>query len=170
MFLMQQILQCMTFISIVYFHTYNGAHVFFQISTHAVVTQCVKTGTECACAGRWTNHVLQDEIPANQKRHEFTHCDVTVHVGGTGSLGHAHAEFLHNTHLGKRKRGWWCNDMACAMTSGHFRITGPMFRSKVDSPPTGRRWCVILMFSLLFAWPSYQTNSRVVGDLRRLCN
>ena len=46
-----------------------------------------------ACQRKPTYEVLQDEIPADEERHKFSHRDVRVHVRAAARPWHAHGEF-----------------------------------------------------------------------------
>ena len=83
--------------------TYHRADVLLQVGTHAVVGQSVEAGAQRTGPGGAADHVLQYEVPANQKGHKLAHCDVTVHVGGATGLGNPNAELAVANTCKRRK-------------------------------------------------------------------
>ena len=73
--------------------TYYGADVFLQVELDLVVNQGVEAGADGARTCRTSDHVFENEIPTNQKRHEFSHCHVAVHVSRATRFGNANSKF-----------------------------------------------------------------------------
>ena len=85
--------------------TDNRAHVLLQGGAHGVVDEGVETGAEGARTRRAADHVLQDQVPANQEGHELADGHVTVHVGRTCGFRYSHSE-LAITHTCGEEKGF----------------------------------------------------------------
>lgn len=57
------------------------------------VGERVQTCTQSTRAGRGPDQVLENHVPADQERYEFTDGDVTVHVRGTRCVGYPDSKF-----------------------------------------------------------------------------
>ena len=85
--------------------TDNRAHVLLQGGAHGVVDEGVETGAEGARTRRAADHVLQDQVPANQEGHELADSHVTVHVGRACGFRYSHSE-LAITHTCREEKGF----------------------------------------------------------------
>lgn len=67
----------------------EGSHAVRHPAADRVVGQRVKHAAQSAGAGRGANQVLQDQVPADEKRHKLPDGDIAVGVGRPGGLGDA---------------------------------------------------------------------------------
>jgi len=90
----------------------------------AVIGQRVRHAAEGRRPRRRADQVLQDQVPADEKRHALAHRHVAVGVGRARRLGHAHAE-LGVTHSWSRVHTH--GDQWVSRTLNHMSMTKLFF-------------------------------------------
>ena len=72
--------------------TDDVTNVLLQVVLDLVVDQRVEAAADGARTCRASDHVLENEVPTDQERHELPHRHVAVHVRRPARLRHTHPE------------------------------------------------------------------------------
>ena len=72
--------------------TDDVADVLLQVVLDLVIDQSVEATADGARTGRTSDHVLENEVPADQECNKLAHSHVAVHVRRPARLRHTHPE------------------------------------------------------------------------------